>query len=467
MRESYRDSPADRIFHPQLAGASEPRRATLRANRVGYGRLTACVAIAGLLTTGVAACSSSSNDNGGKSGGGSSTSAGNSNFSKPSGSVRGFDGSTITVAGLGITAQFPGADAGIKARVKRFNDTNEVPGVKINYTEYANSGQDPATALSEGRRLVSSEKAFAIVGDTSQNNPGTYFKQQKVPYFGWGFDNTYCSNADSSSTDVWGFGWDGCLLPTNPKVMPDAGAGLYAYVKQQTGKDHPTLAMFSNSTQSGKTSVSTQSFAYAGAGFDVVMKSGLLPLPPIADYTPYSQQLLAADHGKAPDAIVCLLSTDCINVFGLLKANGYKGVYQSPLYSDLLLKPMEGSVASIQFRNLNESNASIDQVRNDVKAVAPKQALDTGVLTGYWGTDMFITALKIVNKAGKDLISPENVQKAASTMTWQMPDFVGPVKYPDSTLKPTPACTSIVLDTGTEWKTVEPYKCSDKGWPVS
>ena len=441
----------------------------MRANRVGYGRLTACVAIAAALTTGVAACSSSSNNKSSNNGGSTSTSSGTSaaNFSKPSGSVRGFDGSTITIAGLGITAQFPGADAGVKARVKRFNDNSEIPGVKLNYVEYANSGQDPATALSEARRLVSSDKAFAIVGDTSQNNPGTYFKQQKVPYFGWAFDNTYCSNSSSSSTDVWGFGWNGCLIPDNPKIMPDAGAQLYTYVKQQTGKDHPTLAMFSNSTQSGKNSVSTQAFAYQGAGFDVVMKSGLLPLPPISDYTPYVQQVLTADNGKAPDAVVCLLSTDCISMWSLMKAQGYKGTFQSPLYSDLLLKPMQGSVASIQFVALNIPGDAINQINSDVKAVAPKQAVDTGVLTGYWTTDEFIQALKTVAKSGKDLISPENVQKAAAVQTWQMQGLVGPVEYPAATLKSTPACTSIVLDTGTEWKTVVPYKCSSKGWPVS
>ena len=439
----------------------------MRANRVGYGRLTAFVAVAAALTTGAVACSSSSSGGSpSKSSSSNSSSSASANFSKPSGSVRGYDGSSITLAGLGITAQFPGADAGIKARVKRFNDNNEIPGVKINYTEYANSGQDPATALSEARRLVTSDKAFAVVGDTSQNNPGPYFEQQQVPYFGWAFDNTYCS--PEPSTSVWGFGWNGCLVPDKPKVMPDAGAQLYAYLKQKTGKDHPTLAMFANSTQSGKNAVATQSVAYAGAGFNVVMKSGLLPPPPISDYTPYAQQLLSADSGKAPDAIVCLLSTDCINVWGLLQANGYKGVYQSPLYSDLLLKPMKGSVASIQFVALNQSNAAIDQIKSDVKAVAPKQAIDTGVLTGYWTTDMFIQALKtVVDKAGKSYISPANVQKAASTMTWQMKGLVGPVEYPAATQKSTPACTSIVLDTGTEWKTVVPYKCSSKGWPVS
>ena len=176
---------------------------------------------------------------------------------------------------------------------------------------------------------------------------------------------------------------------------------------------------------------------------------------------------MTADSGKAPDAVVCLLSTDCISMWSLMKAQGYKGTYQSPLYSDLLLKPMQGSVASIQFVALNIPGDAINQINADVKAVAPKQAVDTGVLTGYWTTDEFIQALKTVAKSGKDLISPENVQKAAAVQTWQMQGLVGPVEYPAATLKSTPACTSIVLDTGTAWKTVVPYKCSSKGWPVS
>ena len=43
--------------------------------------------------------------------------------------VRGFDGTTIKVAGLGIASQFPGVPVGSKARIKRFNDTNEIKGV--------------------------------------------------------------------------------------------------------------------------------------------------------------------------------------------------------------------------------------------------------------------------------------------------------------------------------------------------
>src|SRR3954451_24012349 len=113
--------------------------------------------------------------------------------------VRGFDGSTVTVAGIGVVAQFGNDPVGAQARIKRFNDTNEIKGVQIKYTEFANDGQDNATALNEIRRLVTQTGVFAIVGDTSANNPGDYLKQQHVPYYGWAFDGTYCSPKPDTS----------------------------------------------------------------------------------------------------------------------------------------------------------------------------------------------------------------------------------------------------------------------------
>ena len=106
------------------------------------------------------------------------------------GSVRGFDGTTIKVGSLGIKSSLPLVQLGAEARIKRFNDTNELKGIKIQYTDYADDKTDPATALSEVRRLVTQEEIFALVGDASAQNPLTYLAQQHVPYFGGGFDNT-------------------------------------------------------------------------------------------------------------------------------------------------------------------------------------------------------------------------------------------------------------------------------------
>ena len=68
------------------------------------------------------------------------------------------------VAGYGIKRSCPlGRDRCRRHASKRFNDTNELKGVKINFTEFADDGADPATTLSIERRLVTQTGVFAIV----------------------------------------------------------------------------------------------------------------------------------------------------------------------------------------------------------------------------------------------------------------------------------------------------------------
>src|SRR5581483_11395952 len=305
-------------------------------------------------------------------------------------SVRGFDGTTIKVAGIGIQAQFGQDPIGAKARIKRFNDTNEIKGVKIDYVEFADDKQDQATALSEARRLVTQDQVFAIVGDVSQFNPGDYFKQQHVPYFGFAFDNSYCSSKPDPT--IWGFGFNGCLVPTDPSVMPDGARNDYTYVSKKTGKKHPTAAIFSNDTDSGRSATKFQSIVWKGAGFKVVATNNQMPIPPIADYTPYAQAMLTADNGKPPDVIFCALATDCIPMWSLIKANGYQGTYISSLYADVLLKAMAGSVTNTLFVPVSDNNPGMNQLKQDVDAIQPgaSSKIDTGTMAGYLSTDMFI-----------------------------------------------------------------------------
>ena len=81
------------------------------------------------------------------------------------------DGSTIKVAGSTNVANFPNAATGAKARFERFNDNNEIKGVEIEWTEFADDKEDAALALAEARRLVTQDGVFAIVGDVSPQNP--------------------------------------------------------------------------------------------------------------------------------------------------------------------------------------------------------------------------------------------------------------------------------------------------------
>jgi hypothetical protein len=54
-----------------------------------------------------------------------------------------------------------------------------------------------------------------------------------------------------------------------------------------------------------------------------------------------------------------------------------------------------------------------------------------------------------------------------ANQTWQIKGFVGPVKYPASTVAPQPFCQTVVEDAdGTSWKTVVPFTCSSKTFKV-
>jgi ABC-type branched-subunit amino acid transport system substrate-binding protein len=379
--------------------------------------------------------------------------------------VRGFDGSTLKLAGIGIGAQFADAGTAAEARIKRFNDTNEIKGVKITWDGFVDDKQDPATALSETRRLVTQDQIFALTADTSQFNPGDYLAQQHVPYFGWAFDATYCSK--TPSTKLWGFGYTGCLLNPDPSVLPDSNFLNYKMVSAGTGKKQPTVFLFGNDSESSKIATKNGTVTAAKAGFKVVGSDNTMPLPPVPDYAPYAQKALTSDGGKAPDAMLCLLSTDCIQLDGLVAASGYKGYFISSLYSGLLTKIMSGSYASVFFTAPDQATPAMKQMQADINAVKPGSGNDvsSAQVAGYGSTDMFISALKKVAAKGKSNITPENVQKAASTMTWEIKGLTGPVSYPKSTVVLWPYCNAIVHSDGTAWTQQESYACSKTQYP--
>ena len=65
-------------------------------------------------------------------------------------------------------------------------------------------------------------------------------------------------------------------------------------------------------------------------------------------------------------------------------------------------------------------------------------------------------------KKGTSNITPDNVRKYASTMTWQIKGLMGPEEYPKSTVVTYPACFTIVASDGTAWSTAVPFSCSRK-----
>jgi ABC-type branched-subunit amino acid transport system substrate-binding protein len=379
----------------------------------------------------------------------------------------GFDGSTIKIAGYGLDA-LPNVPIGAKARVKEFNDENEMKGVKIDFSEYVIDHTEPATALSEVRRLITQEQVFAVVPEVSLvTPPAEFYAQQKVPVFGGGFTEPYCST--KPTTSLWLFGYEGCQVTPKPTVVRDTEANVLTYVQKATGKQHPTVAAIVEDNKVGHQASENFKVQYErnpGWG-KVVYNKAAVPSGPVSDLSPYVQAIATADNGHPPDFVRCSTGVNCLPIYTQLRALGFKGEFESELYTDALVKPLAGSISAIPHHNLNEAgNAPLEKMKASIEQVAPGTKLDTGVLYGYLLTDLFISALKKAAKGNKANITRENVQKAAATNTWEIKDLAGPTKFPASTVATTPLCRTIVKSDGTEWQTVVPYSCNTKGYKV-
>ena len=194
--------------------------------------------------------------------------------------------------------------------------------MKFDYTEFADDKQDPTVATSEVRRLVTQTGIFAIVPDLSAVNPGPYLTQQKVPYVGFAFDGTYCSQ--KPSTALYGFSFTGCTVPADPPAMPDLYPLFYKNLHEKLAKPTITLSLISGDTASGKASAKYQATAFQGAGFKVVYAKGVIPLD-ASDYTPYVQELLKSNGGNQPDAIACALTIAVHRPVGPAEGIGFQG----------------------------------------------------------------------------------------------------------------------------------------------
>ncbi len=113
----------------------------------------------------------------------------------------------------------------------------------------------------------------------------------------------------------------------------------------------------------------------------------------------------------------------CIAIWDQLKASGYEGTFVHPLFTDLLLKPMAGTVSSASFNPA--PNPGLTQMEQDLDDAVPGTKVSSLNAASYFAADMFIQALK---KVGKKNITPEKVQQALARQTWQIDGFAGPTR---------------------------------------
>ncbi len=367
---------------------------------------------------------------------------------------------TINVGGIGLAKTYANdAPVGAQARLERANKNNEVKGYTFAYKGFADDNNDPNTALSEARRLVSQEGVVAIVPDVSIVPPTDYLTQSQIPSFGPGYSTAYCPTSPKTS---WDFGIYGCLIPEAPKQVPDTQWVLLKKSLAAKGLKNPTVALIGTDSTSGSVSIESQASAAQAAGFKVVYAKGAYPAPPtvVGDYSPYASALMTSNDGGAPDAIYSSVpATNALQLFSLMKGQGYTGTVLTPFYSNLLLKSLVGFYPYVQFAGFESGTPAIKQMLSDVESFKPGTPQTIGLVGGYYAADLFIQAVKAAQKANKTLTTA-SIQKAMQKFTYQVKGAIGPTTWP-SAFSIGNGCATLLYDTdGTAFTISQPYTCS-------
>jgi ABC-type branched-subunit amino acid transport system substrate-binding protein len=367
--------------------------------------------------------------------------------------TRGITKNSITVGALVSEQVFGASVKGAQARFDRENAKGGVFGRKIKIGTIADDKFDPTTNVQVSRQLVTSDQVFAVVPVvTVVLGAGDYFAQQKVPFYGWGISPQFCGNQ-------WGFGFTGCVSPTVPKYsnpfMPLAAAK--ALNKDPKGL---TLALQAEDTDAAKSGNATLASAAETMGMKVVYNKANIPAPPATtgDFTPFVQDIMTSNGGKAPDIVILLLAS-IPSTLGLQKGlqdAGFKGpIENTQTYDTQLAAPSKGGSVYVQFGAFETADTvpGVKQMTADFTKAGVAPSVLAAV--GYFSADMFINALK---KTGKNL-TVEAFQKVSSKLKYNVKNTAGPTTFPKDSEAPG-TCGTLVTSNGTGYDVTVPYFCA-------
>ena len=368
-------------------------------------------------------------------------------------------GKTVKVGSIGLAKTYANdVPVGVQARLDEANKSNEVKGYTFEYAGLADDNNDPNTALSEARRLVSQEGVVAIVGDVSIVPPADYLAQSQIPSFGGGYSTSYCPTSPKTS---WNFAIYGCLIPENPKQVANTNWAQLKKALAAKGVKNPTAALMGTDSTSGKVSVAGSASAAEGAGFKVVYAKGAFPPPPtvVGDYAPYAQAIMESNGGKAPDVVYSSVpATSSLAIFNLIKSQGFTGTIMSPYYSNILLGALKDSYVFVQFAGYESNTPAIKQMLAAVEATKPGTQKTIGLAVGYFGADLFIQALKATLKTNKSPTTAD-IQKTMQKFTYEIKGTVGPTTWPGA-FKIANGCDTLLFDDGTAFSINQKYECN-------
>jgi branched-chain amino acid transport system substrate-binding protein len=364
----------------------------------------------------------------------------------------------IKVGGL-IETQFAGSDVGARARIADENAKGGVNGRKITYVAGQTYAQgNTAAALAEGQRLVQQEGVAAILPALTSVPPAQFLQQQKIPTFSW--------NITPLGWDTpWYFGITGSLVAPFPKSapgsasLPDMLGKQYKDEGTASGGKGKTIAIIGSDDASAKSGVEQASKTFKVSGYKVTYAKGAFSLTtPTTDYTPFVQAIMTSNGGNPPDIAYLVASFN--DVQGLakgLRQAGFQGIIVNPTtYDPRIVKAAETLEVYTQWATPETAgdNPNMKKVVDSIQKQDPKATLSLGTLAGWFTADMFIQALKA---AGKN-VTTSSIQKAASKMTYQVKDVVGPTTYPAAYTLGT-SCAQLAKSNGTAYSVVVPYGC--------
>ena len=133
------------------------------------------------------------------------------------------------------------------------------------------------------------------------------------------------------------------------------------------------------------------------------------------------------------------------------------------MFTDILVKPFEGSYVNNPVVNPARTHGGEHPDQEGSRRPCSRAWNRTstwGTEFGYTSTDFFIQVLKKM-KQQKMAITPENVQKVASTFTFELKGVKGPIEYPKATVMVYPASSATSTATD-EVGHVVPSSCSTK-----
>ncbi len=336
--------------------------------------------------------------------------------------TRGVNGKVITIGGVAEIKDATGQDNyqgvcdGAKARFERANREGGVNGYTFDYVGCADTGGSPEAAKQKVREMVEKKKVFALIPKTvPSGGSATYLNTRKVPYFGWGIDGDYCGWNDRQ----FAFSTTGAIACSNVVRGKTffSGVGITTYVEgtKQDPKKVKFAIVGSNDAAAAGAVPALANIA-KGTGSEVVYSGKPIPgqgSPPLADYTPLAQEIVAA---KPTAVYMPIPASPIFALIAALRANGYKGDVVMP-FADARLMAVVNQIDQAYAETPNMGSLAFPstefaQVTKDLKAVGSKAPADgLGSVSSYIGADLFIAALEKV----KGPLTTEALAKALNS----------------------------------------------------